>query len=417
MGPGKTFVYGKRKPFEVGVVREYECLHAGPDLSPEALGAFWSLSAGFTWKSSVDQEVLDPVVATMVLTDPPRLLVCRVLDDGSDNIGRSHLLRVEGVELPLNPAGEERAVALSDPGGWSVGEPFFSVALRPGFVPTLDGKDELTARVPGNWVILGKPGTFWFNAGAMDPSQSSIMPLLGDKGNAGTNPGPWPADLPFPGLAGTPSRRDPPIKSGVLRAGLTWILLASSLLTSGLGFHYRQKMTEIQVELVEKSEDLSKAIKNLRTAEADVASLNNKITDHIVENTKKGTKISQLEATNKTYVGQVRELEKEIKRLQNESATPDGPKKTIEDLKYSLKVLKRSIQKGAEDLASVRQSLDTLIQEMNRILMDQDDLGGSDKDPKKSAKPRPGGDESPPGGNLPAGKPGSVVPANSIPHQ
>ena len=128
MGPDKSFAFGKG-PFQPGLVNEYRVLYAGNHLSSFGRAAFESLGKEFAWQVGAHPDKYSSVAAVMELSGVPSILVCRILDDGQDNIKRPHLLRIEGVELADTDLGLIQSFL--DPHGWSLGNETWQPVLNP----------------------------------------------------------------------------------------------------------------------------------------------------------------------------------------------------------------------------------------------------------------------------------------------
>lgn len=258
MGPKNTFVFGKRKPFEGGLVKEYERLHIGPKLSGESLGALRQLCDGFSWRMEGHQEIWEPVTATFFFDNPHRVLVCRILDDGSDNIGRGHLVRVECVELQLEPSGDwsEAVGPLLAPRAWSVEEPAFKVLRKPTTgLAQPSTSTEMNCK-PGFWSIAGNPSTYRFqqpssgkDSARINPTETSESARETVRKGAGV-PDSRTGAQPVPSPEAPSFRTIPPQRKGLYPAFL-WILLVFSLFGMGLGGYYYDKFQK-KIDAMEK---------------------------------------------------------------------------------------------------------------------------------------------------------------------
>ncbi len=173
LGSEYTFVFGKRKPFENGVVREFEKLHVGANLSRESLDLLNELCKSFRW-CGVGPDIWSPVPATVALNNPQRLLVCRILDDGSDNINRPHLVRVEAVEVNLEQSvGMDSVGPYLDPEAWSVeGPEFHAIKIAKTKPAHSDTNWKLSIKV-GTWSIGGDPTSFVFKTAVKEYKPTS----------------------------------------------------------------------------------------------------------------------------------------------------------------------------------------------------------------------------------------------------
>ena len=160
LGRECTFVFGKRKPFEDGVVREYEKLHIGENLSREALDLLDSLCRQFCWRG-VGGGVWEPVLAVAALSNPSRMVLARILDDGPDNKNRPHLLRIEAFEANLEKEkAKEYLGAFLEPRAWSIDAPDFRMQKNGFQNPAPLDFDWKSEDQTGKWTIHGDPGSY-----------------------------------------------------------------------------------------------------------------------------------------------------------------------------------------------------------------------------------------------------------------
>ena len=115
-------VFGKRRPFKEGLVREYELVAHSADFPPDALRAFEQVARSFRWAPGPGRAggVLAPCFALWPLDGRRGVLAVRFRDDGRDDQGRPHLLRADAVFLPGTSAGTDldRLAGLLTPSGW-----------------------------------------------------------------------------------------------------------------------------------------------------------------------------------------------------------------------------------------------------------------------------------------------------------
>ncbi len=291
MGPESTFVFGKRKPFEEGLVREYERLHIGPKLSKDSLDALRHLCDSFSWRGGAGPAIWEPVAATIVFNNPHRILICRILDDGSDNLGRPHLVRVEAVEINLEQAGERDAVGqLLDPRTWSVEGPMFQVQRNATnkLVPC-DTNLKLPAK-SGTWSITGDSSRYMFQ-GEWDKNKHPQTPesSYSSRNNTlditGTNPGSQAVsryDEASNRTNALPGRGNNPA-----RGAIPWVLCLCVLSLIGMGalayYYYEQfqKESNVHRETKRKGEITEKELKDVKEKKSKLESDKAELDRHI----------------------------------------------------------------------------------------------------------------------------------------
>ena len=368
MGPETTFVFGKRKPFEEGLVREYERLHIGPKLSKESLDALRHLCASFSWRGRADPAIWESVTATIVFNNPRRIIICRILDDGPDNVGRIHLVRVEAVEINLELAGDLRdAVApLLDPRAWSVEGPTNQVQRNAtNTLAPCDTNLKLPAK-PGTWSINGDSSTYGFQAeygGNQHPqtpessksAQNNVLDITG------TNPG---SQAVF-SYDATSNRSNTLPRRGNTPAiwAIPWVL---SLIGMGMSVYYHEKFQDGSNALQEKKEEFKSKVKNL----TDVHSGENSKLES--EKAKLAKDLSSLEEKNRQLEKDLATTEKKLSNAEKNgvlAATGDtkGLLKQLENEKDKITVEKKELTKKNKDYEKILDGIKDGIKTYNNL--------------------------------------------------
>lgn len=98
-------VFGKRRPFEPGIVQEYSLLDVSDDFPPDLIHSFEATVRRFRWRSQNEGVAHRFAPCTGIWqVDNHRWLVIRFTDEGQDDRQRPHLLHARGVVFDASKA-------------------------------------------------------------------------------------------------------------------------------------------------------------------------------------------------------------------------------------------------------------------------------------------------------------------------
>lgn len=318
--------FGKKRPFLPGLIREYELLARNDQFPERARSVLKLIGKAFSWVSSDKRHSACYGAWTW---DDGGALLTRFIDEGNDDVGRPHLLRVDGVYLP-NAATIEALAAFLTPSAWpleSIGGELGTMRVTPA-----DSHSECSeerrysfpfgndASSPVAGTIVGSPRSYFMKLGQKESVGTG--PPTPDK-PAPTPPPPKPPRPPSP-----PGR---PVRGKTLSPMLTSLakslpIVASLMIVWWWG---EQKSSQILGRLDGLSRVIKEVQRDSATMQQEMTSLSSQLEDS-KSALKQDLKDSQA-ATEASLKSEYEGLRRQIDVLQESlKSKPRQPQSTTE---------------------------------------------------------------------------------------